>query len=135
MNMLFINHGAKGIAMWDYPTEPGIANITGALSKILTKSSTTSFLLGSFVEALPVSGEQRIDVAAWIVGSQMLVSVVNKNYVPAPAANVTIALSEGVKATGLTDLLWGYGWTIGGGLLYKTGMEALEVDIFVLDLA
>lgn len=24
MNMLFVNHGAKGIAMWAYPTEPGL---------------------------------------------------------------------------------------------------------------
>ncbi|RDW82700.1 hypothetical protein BP6252_03812 [Coleophoma cylindrospora] len=135
MNMLFINHGAKGIAMWDYPTEAGIANTTGALSRVLTKPAITSFLLGSFVQALPVAGEERIDVASWTVGSQMLVSVVSKDYVPAPSANVTIAMPAGVKATGLSELLWGSGWVVAGGMLYKTGVEALEVDMFVLDLA
>jgi hypothetical protein len=35
MNMISVNHGAKGIVMWDYPSEPGIYEVTAALSKVL----------------------------------------------------------------------------------------------------
>lgn len=130
MNMLFINHGAKGIAMWDYPTEPGIDNATSALSKIITSSAITNYLLSSFVAAADVSGLQRIDVAYWTVNNNTLVSVVNKNYVDSPDATVTIDLPGKVGSVG--QLLWGSGWDVSDGTLTKTGLEALEVDIFVV---
>lgn len=129
MNMLFVNHGAKGIAMWDYPTEPGIANITGELSKVLTSSAISSFLLGSFEQALDVKGLQRVDAAAWVVGSSTLVSVVNKNYVDT-AANVSISLPGTVS--GVSHVVWGSGWTVSGSTLTKVGVSALEVDIFIV---
>ncbi|TVY68954.1 hypothetical protein LSUE1_G006159 [Lachnellula suecica] len=132
MNMLFINHGAKGIAMWDWPTEPGIANITSALSKVLTSSTITSFLVGSFVTALDVSGLDRVDVTSWTVGKNMLVSVVNKNYIQSPNANVTIALPAIAARVG--QVVWGGGWTVNGDGLGKVGLEALEVDIFILEM-
>ncbi|CZR55943.1 uncharacterized protein PAC_05831 [Phialocephala subalpina] len=129
MNMLFVNHGAKGIAMWDYPTEPGIANITGELSKVLTSTLISSFLLGSFEEALEIKGLQRVDAAAWTMGSSMLVSVVNKNYVDT-AANVSISLPGAANA--VSQVVWGSGWTINGSTLIKAGIKALEVDIFII---
>jgi hypothetical protein len=129
MNMLFVNHGAKGIAMWDYPTEPGIANITGILSKALTSTMVSSFLLGSFEQAVSVEGLQRVDAASWTVGNKKLVSVVNKSYVDS-GANVSIALGGTVSA--VEQVVWGSGWTVSGGALYKVGLEALEVDIFVV---
>jgi hypothetical protein len=133
MNMLFINHGAKGIAMWNYPTEPGIANITSALSKVLTSSTITSFLVGSFTTALEVTGLGRVDVASWTVGKSMLVSVVNKNYIESPEANVTLALPGSVA--GIGQVVWGEGWTVSGNTLVKTGLDALQVDIFTVELA
>jgi len=133
MNMLFINHGAKGIATWDYPTEPGIANITSALSKVLTSSTITSFLVGSFTTALEATGLGRVDVASWTVGKSMLVSVVNKNYIESPEANITIALPG--SAAGIGQVVWGKGWTVSGNTLVKTGLDALEVDIFTVNIA
>ena len=132
MNMLFINHGAKGIAMWDYPTEPDIANITGALSKVLTSSDVSSFLLGSFVQPLEVQGMSRVDAAAWPLGNKMLVSVINKNYIDSPAANVSISLPG--MATEAGSVMWGEGWTVAGNMLSKTGLSSLEVDIFMVDM-
>jgi ABC-type uncharacterized transport system permease subunit len=131
MNMLFVNHGAKGIAMWDYPTEPDLANITSALSKTLTSANVSSFLLGSFVSALDVEGISRVDAASWMVGNQMMVSVVNKNYVGSPLANVSIALPG---AASIGKVAWGIGWSVSGEKLVKTGMQALEVDLFVVRL-
>lgn len=129
MNMLFVNHGAKGIAMWDYPTEPGIANITGLLSKALTSSEVSGFLLGAFEQAMEVEGLQRIDAAAWTVGNKILVSVVNKSYVGS-GSNVSIAL-PGMAST-VEKVVWGSGWSVGDGVLWKSGLDALEVDIFIV---
>lgn len=131
MNMLFVNHGAKGIAMWDYPTEPDLANITSLLSQTLTSANISSFLLGSFVSALSVDGMTRVDAAGWTVGNQMLVSVVNKNYVDSPLANLSIAFPG---ATSVGQVAWGTGWTVSGEKLVKTGLDALEVDLFIIQL-
>ncbi len=133
MNMLFVNHGAKGIAMWDYPTEPDLVNVTSVLSKVLTSSTISSFLLGSFHSKPEVIGLPRVDVASWIVGSKMLVSVVNKNYVESPVANLSITLAS--IAANIGDVFWGSGWAANGSHLTKLGLEALEVDLFFVELA
>ncbi|KAL2069317.1 hypothetical protein VTL71DRAFT_15655 [Oculimacula yallundae] len=129
MNMLFINHGAKGIAMWSYPTAPGLINVTSALSKALTSTTVPSYLLGAFSVALDVQGASRIDATAWTLGNSTLVSVVNMNYVPNTLAKVSISLEA---ASSLGQVIWGSGWTVGNGTLTKTGLDALEVDIFVI---
>ena len=132
MNMLFVNHGAKGIAMWDYPTEPDLANVTSVLSKALTSANVSSFLLGSFVSALGVEGMTRVDAAGWTVGNQMLISVVNKNYVDLPLANVSISLPTTAASVG--QAAWGAPWSLEGNKLVKTGLGALEVNLFVIQL-
>lgn len=133
MNMLFLNHGAKGIAMWDYPTEPGLANITGALSKVLTSTTISSYLLGSFVQAADVAGLHRVDVAYWTVNNSTLVSVVNKNYVDSLNTTVNIDLGGlGGKLSSIKSVFWGSGWSVSDGNLVKIGLSALEVDIFVV---
>ncbi|KAH9219123.1 hypothetical protein DL95DRAFT_457591 [Leptodontidium sp. 2 PMI_412] len=129
MNMLFVNHGAKGIAMWAYPTEPGLINVTSALSKTLTSSTVTPYLLGTFPVALDVKGVSRVDATAWSLENSTLVSVVNMNYVPTPMVNVSISL-EGVGTLG--QVVWGSGWSVGGGVLSKVGLDALEVDVFIV---
>ncbi|CAG8976492.1 hypothetical protein HYALB_00005989 [Hymenoscyphus albidus] len=132
MNMLFVNHGAKGIAMWSYPTEPGIANATSALSKVLTSTGVTSFLLGSDVSMLEVNGIERVDAASWIVGKRMMISVVNKNYLDSSTGNITIPLPA--NGTGVGSVLWGTSWNLVENSLVKAGMTALEVDIFTVNL-
>lgn len=132
MTMLSINHDAKGIVMWDYPTEPGINNITSSLSRVISSATVASFLLGSFVQMdLPVSGLSRVDVAAWTVGSQMLVSVVSLGYV-GTAGNVSVALP--VAARGVNATLWGSAWSISGQQLIKSGVGELEMDLMILDI-
>ncbi|TVY90973.1 hypothetical protein LAWI1_G006562, partial [Lachnellula willkommii] len=133
MNMLSVNHNAKGIVMWDYPTEPGIITITSELSKVLTADLASSFLLGNFtIGSLPVAGAKRVDASAWIVGSQMLVSVVNLEYASKQGV-VTIELPA--VATGVNSVLWGEGvWTVSGGMISTNGTTGLEVDLILMDL-
>lgn len=136
MNMLSINHNAKGIVMWDYPTEADIRDVTSKLSQILTKSSITKFLLGAPTHNLAVTSasDYRLDAAAWVVGSQALVSVVGMEYVSS-TSNYSIALPAGVKATGVSETLWGSAWNVGSdGALWKNGLDALEFDFLVVDL-
>ena len=133
MAMLSINHDAKGIVAWDYPTAPELESATSSLSTTLTTQEVTAFILGAPTLALSVSGESRVDAAAWKVGSQMLVSIVYLKYSDS-SAEVTIALP--VEATAVNSVQWGEGgWTINGQSLAKTGLNALEVDLIVLDLA
>lgn len=132
MTMLSINHDAKGIVMWDYPTEPDINNITSSLSRVISSATVASFLLGSFVQMkLPVSGLSRVDVAAWTVESQMLISVVSMGYV-GTAGNVSIVLPVGASAVNTT--LWGSTWVVNGTTMIKSGISALEVDLLILDI-
>ena len=134
MNMISVNHGAKGIVMWDYPSEPGIYDITSALSKVLGSEIVGGFLLNSFVEGtLPVVGSKRVDVSAWTVGNQMLVTVVNLKYEDTVAV-ATVQLPAVAKS--VSSVLWGSGnWTVGDGTISKTGLTGLGVDILILDLA
>lgn len=136
MNMLSVNHGAKGLVMWDFPTEPGINNITSSLAKVVSGKQAAAFLTGSFPQMLlPVTGLGRVDVTTWIVGKQMLVSIVSLGYLKS-AALVTISLPVSLAGSGV--VLWGSDWTISSSnstFLQKSGMEPLEVDLIVFDLA
>ncbi|KAJ5945797.1 hypothetical protein N7454_002636 [Penicillium verhagenii] len=43
MTMLSLNHNAKGIVMWDWPTTVELANVTSALSRVLVGDEVTGF--------------------------------------------------------------------------------------------
>ncbi|RDW68607.1 hypothetical protein BP5796_09264 [Coleophoma crateriformis] len=133
MNMLSVNHDAKGIVMWDYPTEPGIITATGDLSKVLSTSLVTNILLGTYtIGSLPVTGNKRADASAWIVGSQMLVSIVNLEY-GSKNSMVTVTLPQAAKS--ISSVLWGTGnWTVSGGMISTPTMAGLQVDIIVFDI-
>lgn len=123
----------KALTYRSYPTEPGIIAITSELSKVLVADTATSFLLGnSTLGGLHVTGNKRLDVSAWVLGSQMLVSIVNLEYGPT-AGNVTVALPA--AAAGVSSVLWGTGaWEVANGGLSLAGMAGLQVDLLVLDL-
>ncbi|KAH6684292.1 hypothetical protein B0J14DRAFT_572569 [Halenospora varia] len=133
MNMLSVNHGAKGIVMWDYPTEPGIISVTGELSKILVGEEVTRLLLGNVtIGTLPVKGANRVDVSAWVLGSKMLVSVVCLEY-GSKAGTASVQLPAVAKS--VSSVLWGDGrWGLDGGVLATNGTKGLQVDLLVLDL-
>lgn len=135
MNVLSINHGAMGLVMWDFPTEPGINDATSSLAKVITGKHVASFLTAaSPIMTLPVTGLGRVDVAAWIVGKQMLVSIVSMGYIQSNA-NVTISLPAAVF--GPATSLWGESWVAAsdGFSLHRSSIQSLEVDLLVFNLA
>jgi len=78
MVWLMINHGAKGIVGWNFPTTPELTSATSAMAKLVTSDEMTGILLGDNPRILPVEKDSSVDIdaAAWIVGDKMLLSVV-----------------------------------------------------------
>ncbi|KAK8182839.1 hypothetical protein BC567DRAFT_207300 [Phyllosticta citribraziliensis] len=131
MALLSVNHGATGIVAWDWPTQPDIVTVTAGLAKALTAADVADLLLAARAAPLVVTGRERVDAAAWRVGGKMLVSVVSLEYEDTPES-VSIALP--VAASG-SSTKWGPGgWTVSGSTLSKQGLQALEVDVLVLDV-
>ncbi|PBP17514.1 hypothetical protein BUE80_DR011265 [Diplocarpon rosae] len=134
MMMLSVNHNAKGITYWLYPSTPEINVRSGELGRVLQSETGRGFLLGAnAIKHLPVvGGEASVDVSAWIVGGQMMVGFASREHVDC-TARVTIELPA--PATSVEEVLYGPpGWALDGRLLHKTGMDALEVGVLVLNL-
>ena len=133
MTLLSVNHGAKGITMWDWPTTTDLTSMTSQLSRMLSAQDVASFVLGAETVPLTTSGAKRIDAAGWMVGGQMLVSVVFLQNDDS-AAQITIKLPA--AATSVASMQWGSGgWTVEGNTLVKKGLAALEADVLTLNMA
>ncbi|KAL9591701.1 MAG: hypothetical protein Q9179_007461, partial [Wetmoreana sp. 5 TL-2023] len=78
MLLLSVNHGAKGIVAWSFPTTREIVDMTGFLTKVVQGHGFEEFVLGARRENVPVvGGEGMVDAAAWRRGKAMLISVVS----------------------------------------------------------
>ncbi|KAI0178040.1 hypothetical protein BJ166DRAFT_38684 [Pestalotiopsis sp. NC0098] len=140
MTALAVNHGAKGIVMWDFPTTAEILNVTNHLAAVLTAGATADFLLGApRVQDLSVAGADRVDAAAWVSAStgQALVSIVNLNYGDVGEA-IEIAAPNGTSFVSVADTLWGdLAWEVedGRALSSSTGMLGLQVSVLLVDIS
>ena len=118
MALLSINHNAKGIVAWDFPTTDELNNATSKLAQMLTASDVTAMLLGTNAQPLTVSlsgsntSAAGVDAAAWIVGSSMLVSVVSLEY-GSVTGDVSVALPATVGT--ISAVKWGNGDGLGCG--------------------
>jgi hypothetical protein len=128
-----VNHAAKGIVMWDFPTKADILNVTNKLAAVLTKEPVASFLVGArLVQQLKVAGAENVDAAAWVKDNEVFVSVVNLDY-GNTKSNVTVSLPEGVKATTVSRNLWGDArWSIHGNGISTDSLMGLEVSLLLL---
>lgn len=135
MTMLSINHAAKGVVMWDFPTSAGILNVTDTLAMFLTSEMVANFLVGApITQKLNVTGGERVDAAAWVQGDRMLVSVLNLNYGDLTEA-ISITLPGMVTADSIASTLWGTSeWAVSGENLLAQKLSGLAASILVLDL-
>ena len=134
MDVLAVNHNAKGLVAWTYPTDPALEDIRSQLAKVLTAEGPTKFLLGADAMQLQVEGASDVDAAGWVVGGQMLVSIVNT--ADAEVSNeVRVGIPGDVQVASVNEVLWGSAPTLSDGSLVKSNVQSLEVDIVVLDLA
>ncbi|KAJ5140006.1 hypothetical protein N7448_003414 [Penicillium atrosanguineum] len=131
MTMLSLNHNAKGIVMWDYPTSNELSNITSKLSQVLASDRIARFFLGAVTVPLRVTGHSKIDVSGWRVEDRMLISILALQ-MPSWSNAVSIELPGGASV--VKEVLWGSGgWKLDKGLLVKEGGHALETDIIVVE--
>ncbi|KUL83931.1 hypothetical protein ZTR_06824 [Talaromyces verruculosus] len=135
MTMLSINHAAKGIVMWDFPTSADILNVTDALATVLTSEMVTNFLVGApITQKLNVTGGERVDAAAWVQGDRMLVSVLNLNYEDITEP-ISITLPGSFIADSIASTLWGTSeWAVSGENLLAQKLSGLAASLLVLDL-
>jgi len=134
MATLFINHNAKGLVAWNFPTTPELTQTTSKFAKVLRSKEATSLLLGAKPESLSVKGGDNIDAAAWRVDKKMLVSVVHMG--TEPLSNVvTVKLPKEAKNL---KLLWPTEtentWVVDGTGLTRPNLKPLDVSILSFDL-
>ena len=133
MMVLAINHNAKGISNWIYPSTDGISAGSGTLGNVFKSEPGRDFLFGAnAIKGLEVDGEPLVDASAWIVGKQMMVGVASEEYVDYGSV-ISITLPESVES--VDKILYGdSSWTVADNKLSKTGFKGLEVGILVLNL-
>ncbi|RFU34974.1 hypothetical protein B7463_g1382, partial [Scytalidium lignicola] len=130
MAMLAINHNAKGLSGWIYPSTAPVNNATGVLGTVFSTEPVIGFLFGA--NALKIESGGTLDVAAWIVGNQIMIGIANSNY-QSSTAEVSIALPK--LATPISKVIYGdKSWKVQGGKLVKKGLKALEVGIVIIDI-
>ncbi|OKL56298.1 hypothetical protein UA08_08550 [Talaromyces atroroseus] len=136
MTMLSINHAAKGIVMWDFPTSTEILGVTDQLATVLTSETVARFLIGApITQKLEVNGGDRVDAAAWVQNSQLLISILNLNYGDL-TGEIMVKLPENTRARSIARTLWGDSkWRVDGQQLLSQGLNGLAVSILIVDLA
>ena len=139
MTMLSINHGAKGIIMWIFPTTAGLTDVTSRLARVLTGICAT-YILGAEPMTEPaVDGVSAIDVSAWKTGDSILVSIVNSAH-ENTTGRISLSLPRGLLATNIRQVLWGDGgWhltsTSSASHLERSHIQSLSTDILILSLS
>jgi hypothetical protein len=134
MMMLSVNHNAKGITYWIYPSTDEVNIGSGQLGKVFQTEPGINFLFGTnAINGLPTAGEALVDASAWIVGKQMMVGVASGEYVDSSAV---ISIMLPASASSIDQVLYGdSGWVITGNTLSKTGLKGLEVAVLVFNLS
>ncbi|KAH8587722.1 hypothetical protein B0O99DRAFT_656262 [Bisporella sp. PMI_857] len=136
MTFLAINHGAKGIVMWNYPTTPELLEATNRMAVVLTSATAGGFFLEApLFQGLEVQGGSRIDAAIWVnkENKKALLSVVNLNYKDL-SDEIRVVLPDGVLVESIDNTLWGDStWDVDGAIVTGTdGLGGLQVSLLVL---
>lgn len=138
MTMLSINHGAKGIIMWAFPTTPELTDVTSKLAKVLT-GACAKYLLGAELLGGPrINGADTIDASMWRVENSLLVSIVNSAHQDT-TGSVTVNLPDRMIAMGIASVLWGDGkWRLtnvqSATHIQRSGLQSMSTDILLVNL-
>jgi hypothetical protein len=132
MNLIAVNHGAQSIISWVYPAAEVLSVAHGKLAGVVTKAPVVDFIVANDrPHHVGVAASPDIDVAYWVRGKEMLVSVVNGGY-----NNVTAMIE--VELPGVVSVVsspWGNAtWYLAGSKLSTPRYDALETSLVILKL-
>lgn len=108
MTMLSINHGAKGIMMWAFPTTPDLTDVTSKLAKAPTGTYSRYLLGAELLGGFHIIGADMIDASVWMVENSLLVSIITSAHQDT-TGSVTLHLPDGMTARSIANVLWGDG--------------------------
>lgn len=132
MVLLAVNHGAKGMMSWVYPTSEVLARAHGRLARVLTVSPVVDFVVGGGRPRGVNVGVEGVDVAVWKGGveGRVLVSVVNGGEEVKGAVTVSVR-----GATRIESKAWGdVEWILDGDKLSVSGLPALSTSLLILEV-
>lgn len=136
MMMLSVNHGAKGISYWLYPSTNEINVRSGLLGKMFQEEPAIGFLFGTDpIKRLKVEGSRdgdgMVDASAWVVGGSVMVGIANERYEDSETL-VSVSIPTGMNLSYVEVLYGDKGWSVDDGKLVKKGMRGLEVGLLIL---
>ncbi|KAL8670752.1 MAG: hypothetical protein Q9168_004731 [Polycauliona sp. 1 TL-2023] len=136
MILLSLNHGAKGVMMWLFPTAGDIVGVASKFSKIvLARGGLGAFASVAHVVAVRVFGADNVDAAMWRVENRMMVTAVNAGD-EGVEGKIRLDFEESIKITGLGEVMWGSeGWRIEDErALIRNGMGGTESSVLMVDV-
>ncbi|EFW99539.1 hypothetical protein CMQ_7907 [Grosmannia clavigera kw1407] len=141
MSLVAVNHGAKGLVAWDFPTTAGLSMATTQLAKVMTSSVFSSFVLQTPIsESLAIQGGSLVDAAVWVnkETKEALLTVINLNYADLKLP-IQVALPANITVESVSSNLWGnVSWSVtgeGNTLLASAGLLGLQASMVILSLA
>lgn len=132
MIVLSINHRAKGIMSWLFPSSVALNDAHGSFAKAVTAREVTRYLLSGQPTRINVMSQPLLDVAYWKMGSHALVAMANLNY-NRTSDSVTIDLPFSAKT--VSGQPWGsLSWSLSANNNLSTyGLDGLATSILLLD--
>lgn len=106
MDALALNHDAKSILSWLWPTSDNLAQIHGRYGSVVANSPIVKdFVVLEKAQRVDVVDQADVDVAYWLREGEMLLSVANGGP-DAVNDGVTIPLPESVIPSGVKENIW-----------------------------
>jgi hypothetical protein len=132
MSISALNHGAKGVTNWIYPTTDELATAHGQLAKVVTFQPVLGYLVGAKQVKVAVNGVPSLDVAYSIVGNKALISVASLSSSISPG---TVQLSLPFKVAKIESQPWGsLKWSTSELRLSISGVTALATSMVIVDI-
>lgn len=131
MMLISVNHGAKGIMSWDFPTSSAQTEAYSEMAKVATVPPVSKILLGSQPQTLVVYDHPLLDVAYWKSGEEIMLSVANLDY---QSYENTISIPLPKNITRISNQTWGsVEWSLGGNnTIIAKRLEALATSLVIL---
>lgn len=138
MALLAVNHGAKGLVAWDFPTTSKLSAVTQKLAGVMTSKMIAEFLLQTPLMKLDVEDRTRVDAAIWVDSrkKQALLSVINLNYSDLKGG-IEVPLPSGLEVKSVSQTLWGdVTWEVDSPNMVNapSGLLGLQVSLVALCL-